>query len=121
MTVLFLLIIGIIIQLWTTDQNIINEVKYGADLYKAEEVHCQWVTSLGMALNYGQNFNGTLDSTQCALRQFIYNEDNPSAEAARAGTAGKGSAVVAESIKELANQAQILKELTERFRRRKMK
>ena len=76
MAVLLLLIVGIIIQLWTTDQDIINEVKYGADLYKAEVAHYKWVTSLGMALNYGQDFDGTLDPTQCTLGQFIYDEDN---------------------------------------------
>lgn len=76
MAVLLVLIVGIIIQLWNTDQDIINEVKYGADLYKAEVAHYQWVTSLGMALNYGQDFEGTLDPTQCALGQFIYDEKN---------------------------------------------
>lgn len=76
MIVLLVLIVGIIIQLWNTDQDIINEVKYGADLYKAEVAHYQWVTSLGMALNYGQDFDGTLDPTQCALGQFIYDEKN---------------------------------------------
>ena len=76
MAVLLVLIVGIIIQLWNTDQDIINEVKYGADLYKAEVAHYRWVTSLGMALNYGQDFDGTLDPTQCALGQFIYDEKN---------------------------------------------
>ena len=76
MAVLLVLIVGIIIWLWNTDQDIINEVKYGADLYKAEVAHYQWVTSLGMALNYGQDFEGTLDPTQCALGQFIYDEKN---------------------------------------------
>ena len=76
MAVLLVLIVGIIIQLWNTDQDIIDEVKYGADLYKAEVAHYQWVTSLGMALNYGQDFDGTLDPTQCALGQFIYDEKN---------------------------------------------
>ena len=76
MAVLIILIAGIIIQLWTTDQSIINEVKYGAELYKAEVAHYHWVTSLGMALNYGQDFDGTLDPAQCVLGQFIYNEEN---------------------------------------------
>ncbi len=76
MAVLLVLIVGIIIQLWNTDQDIINEVKYGADLYKAEVAHYQWVTDLGMALNYGQDFEGTLDPTQCALGQFIYAQEN---------------------------------------------
>ena len=76
MVVLLVLIVGIIIQLWTTDQKIINEVKYGADLYKAEVAHYKWVTNLGMALNYGQDFDGTLDPTQCVLGQFIYDEAN---------------------------------------------
>lgn len=76
MAVLLVLIVGIIIQLWNTDQDIIDEVKYGADLYKAEVAHYQWVTSLGMALNYGQDFDGTLDPTQCALGEFIYDEKN---------------------------------------------
>ena len=76
MAVLLVLIVGIIIQLWTTDQKIINEVKYGADLYKAEVAHYKWVTNLGMALNYGQDFDGTLDPTQCVLGQFIYDEAN---------------------------------------------
>ncbi len=76
MAVLLVLIVGIIIQLWTTDQKIINEVKYGADLYKAEVAHYKWVTNLGMALNYGQEFDGTLDPTQCVLGQFIYDEAN---------------------------------------------
>lgn len=76
MAVLLVLIVAIIIQLWNTDQDIINEVKYGADLYKAEVAHYQWVTDLGMALNYGQDFKGTLDPTQCALGQFIYAQEN---------------------------------------------
>lgn len=76
MAVLLVLIVGIIIQLWNTDQDIINEVKYGADLYKAEVAHYQWVTDLGMALNYGQDFEGTLDPTKCALGQFIYAQEN---------------------------------------------
>ena len=76
MAVLLVLIVGIIIQLWTTDQKIINEVQYGAELYKAEVAHYKWVTSLGMALNYGQDFEGTLDPTQCVLGQFIYDEAN---------------------------------------------
>lgn len=76
MIVLLVLIVGIIIRLWNTDQDIINEVKYGADLYKAEVAHYQWVADLGMALNYGQGFDGTLDPTQCALGQFIYDEKN---------------------------------------------
>ncbi len=76
MIVLLVLIVGIIIRLWNTDQDIINEVKYGADLYKAEVAHYQWVADLGMALNYGQDFEGTLDPTQCALGQFIYDEKN---------------------------------------------
>lgn len=76
MAVLLVLIVGIIIQLWTTDQKIINEVKYGADLYKAEVAHYKWVTNLGMTLNYGQDFDGTLDPTQCVLGQFIYDEAN---------------------------------------------
>ena len=76
MAVLLVLIVGIIIQLWNTDQDIIDEVKYGADLYKAEVAHYQWVTSLSMVLNYGQDFDGTLDPTQCALGQFIYDEKN---------------------------------------------
>ena len=84
MAVLLVLIIGIIIQLWNTDQDIINEVKYGVDLYKAEVAHYQWVTSLGMALNYGQDFDGTLDPTQCALGQFIYDESNRSDKEKRA-------------------------------------
>ena len=63
MAVLLVLIVGIIIQLWNTDQDIINEVKYGADLYNAEVAQYQWVTDLGMALNYGQDFEGTLDPT----------------------------------------------------------
>ena len=76
MIVLLVLIVGIIIRLWNTDQDIINEVKYGEDLYKAEVAHYQWVADLGMALNYGQGFDGTLDPTQCALGQFIYDEKN---------------------------------------------
>lgn len=76
MAVLLALTVGIIIQLWNTDQDIINEVKYGADLYKAEVAHYQWVTGLGMALNYGQDFDGTLDPAQCALGQFIHDEKN---------------------------------------------
>lgn len=76
MAVLVVLIVIIIIQLWTTDQDIINEVKYGAELYKAETAHYKWLTSLEMALNYDQEFEGTLDPTQCALGQFIYDEDN---------------------------------------------
>ena len=76
MIVLLVLIVGIIIRLWNTDQDIINEVKYGADLYKAEVAHYRWVADLGMALNYGQDFEGALDPTQCALGQFIYDEKN---------------------------------------------
>ena len=76
MIVLLVLIVGIIIRLWNTDQDIINEVKYGADLYKAEVAHYRWVADLGMALNYGQDFEGVLDPTQCALGQFIYDEKN---------------------------------------------
>lgn len=76
MAVLLVLIVGIIIQLWNTDQDIINEVKYGAELYQAELAHYKWLTSLELALNYEQDFDGTLDPTQCALGQFIYDEAN---------------------------------------------
>lgn len=76
MGVLLVLMIAIVIQLWNTDQNIISEVKYGAELYKAEISHYKWTTNLGMAISYGTTFDGELDSTKCNLGKFIAEEEN---------------------------------------------
>ncbi len=76
MAILLVLIISIIIRLWNTNRDTINEVKYGAELYKMEVAHYKWVSSLEMALDYGQEFDGELDPDQCTLGQFLNDEAN---------------------------------------------
>ena len=76
MGVLLVLMLAIVVQLWNTDQNIISEVKYGAELYKAEISHYKWTTNLGMSISYGTAFDGELDSTKCNLGKFIAEEEN---------------------------------------------
>ena len=78
MAVLLVLIIAIVIRLWVIDRNLISEVKYGAELYKAETAHYKWINALGMSLNYGTEFNGQLDPTACALGQFLAAEADSS-------------------------------------------
>lgn len=78
MAVLLVLIIAIVIRLWVIDQNLISEVKYGAELYKAENAHYKWTNALGMSLNYGTEFDGQLDPTACTLGQFLTAEANSS-------------------------------------------
>ena len=84
MAVLLVLIIAIVIRLWVIDQNLISEVKYGAELYKAENAHYKWTNALGMSLNYGTEFDGQLDPTACTLGQFLTAEENSSDSARRA-------------------------------------
>lgn len=84
MAVLLLLIVAIVIRLWVIDQNLISEVKYGAELYKAENAHYKWTNALGMSLNYGMEFDGQLDPTACTLGQFLTAEENSSDPARRA-------------------------------------
>lgn len=78
MAVLLVLIIAVVIRLWVIDQNLISEVKYGAELYKAENAHYKWTNALGMSLNYGVEFDGQLDPTACTLGQFLTAEENSS-------------------------------------------
>ncbi len=78
MAVLLVLIVAIVIRLWVIDQNLISEVKYGAELYKAETAHYKWANALGMSLNYGTEFDGQLDPTACTLGQFLTAEADSS-------------------------------------------
>ena len=78
MAVLLVLIIAVVIRLWAIDQNLISEVKYGAELYKAENAHYKWTNALGMSLNYGTEFDGQLDPTACTLGQFLTAEADSS-------------------------------------------
>lgn len=78
MAVLLVLIIAVVIRLWVIDQNLISEVKYGAELYKAENAHYKWMNALGMSLNYGTEFDGQLDPTACTLGQFLTAEADSS-------------------------------------------
>lgn len=78
MAVLLVLIVAIVIRLWVIDQNLISEVKYGAELYKAETAHYKWTNALGMSLNYGTEFDGQLDPTACTLGQFLTAEADSS-------------------------------------------
>ena len=78
MAVLLVLIIAIVIRLWVIDRNLISEVKYGAELYKAETAHYKWTNALGMSLNYGTKFDGQLDPTACTLGQFLTAEADSS-------------------------------------------
>lgn len=78
MAVLLVLIIAIVIRLWVIDKNLISEVKYGAELYKAENAHYKWTNALGMSLNYGTEFDGQLDPTACTLGQFLAAEADSS-------------------------------------------
>lgn len=78
MAVLLVLIIAIVIRLWVIDKNLISEVKYGAELYKAETTHYKWINALGMSINYGLEFEGQLDPTACTLGQFLTAEADSS-------------------------------------------
>ncbi len=78
MAVLLVLIVAVVIRLWVIDQNLISEVKYGAELYKAETAHYKWMNALGMSLNYGTEFDGQLDPTACTLGQFLTAEADSS-------------------------------------------
>lgn len=78
MAVLLVLIVAVVIRLWVIDQNLISEVKYGAELYKAETAHYKWMNALGTALNYGTEFDGQLDPTACTLGQFLTAEADSS-------------------------------------------
>lgn len=78
MAVLLLLITVVVIRLWNLDQNIISEVKYGAELYRAELAHYKWVSALEKSLNYGQEFEGQLDPTKCSLGQLLTEEADSS-------------------------------------------
>ncbi len=78
MAVLLVLIIAIVIRLWVIDKNLISEVKYGAELYKAETAHYKWINALGMSINYGLEFEGQLDPMACTLGQFLTAEADSS-------------------------------------------
>lgn len=78
MAVLLVLIVAVVIRLWVIDQNLISEVKYGAELYRAETAHYKWMNALGTALNYGTEFDGQLDPTACTLGQFLTAEADSS-------------------------------------------
>ena len=108
MAVLLVLIIAIVIRLWVIDKNLISEVKYGAELYKAETAHYKWTNALGMSINYGLEFDGQLDPTACTLGQFL---------TAEADSSDPDRSAFVDEVKELHEQihtsAQQIMELTD--------
>lgn len=59
-----------------TQQRISNATEEISSLYTAKAGHYNWASSLNNYLNYGIEFSGSTDPTECVLGQCLYDDNN---------------------------------------------
>lgn len=74
--VLFIAMMASIISISRMNAAIHSDISYIESLYSAQTAHYKWANSLVESMNYGREFTGSLDETQCDLGKFIYDGQN---------------------------------------------